>query len=121
MAESVSELCGTLLQLLDDRGSIDSYEVAKELDKDHQLVVGAVKSLQALGNVGYATLSFIQLIVLLFNVQVINTDIRQIEQWQLTKEGTEIVEYGSHEARVFEATDKDKGILHSELMVLHLL
>ena len=59
MAESVSELCGTLLQLLDDRGSIDSYEVAKELDKDHQLVVGAVKSLQSLGNVGCVTLSYI--------------------------------------------------------------
>ncbi len=57
MAERVSELCGTLLQLLEDRGSIDSYDVAKELDKDHQLVVGAVKSLQSLGNVGHATLS----------------------------------------------------------------
>ena len=48
---------------------------------------------------------------------MIKTEIRQTERWQLTKEGAEITEYGSHEARVFEATDKDKGILHSELMV----
>lgn len=56
MAENVSELCGTLLQLLEGRGSIDSYEVAKELDKDHQLVVGAIKSLQSLGNVSHGIL-----------------------------------------------------------------
>ena len=48
-----SELADLLLKLVADRGSIDSYEVAKELHKDHQLVVGAIKSLQSMGNVRY--------------------------------------------------------------------
>lgn len=40
-----------ILESIDLRGSIDSYEFAKELQKDHQVIVGAIKSLHSLGEV----------------------------------------------------------------------
>ncbi len=42
-----------LLKLLAFRGSFDSYELSKELGKDHQQVVGTIKSLQSLGEVRF--------------------------------------------------------------------
>lgn len=42
----------SLLQLLENlNDGIDSLEAARSLSVDHQLIVGAVKSLQASGNV----------------------------------------------------------------------
>ena len=46
-----NELGDLLLKVVADRGSIDSYELAEELNVDHQLVVGTIKSLQSLKNV----------------------------------------------------------------------
>ena len=40
-----------LLKLLAERGSLDSYEYSKETGCDHQAVVGAIKSLESLGDV----------------------------------------------------------------------
>ena len=40
-----------LLKLLAERGSVDSYQLSQEFQKEHQLIVGAIKSLQSLGNV----------------------------------------------------------------------
>lgn len=48
---------------------------------------------------------------------MIKTELRQFNRWELTKEGAEIAENGSHEVRVFLAVDKDQGILHSEIIV----
>jgi hypothetical protein len=45
------DLSGRLLKLLDDKGSFDSYELSVELCVDHQQVVGAIKSIQSLGEV----------------------------------------------------------------------
>ena len=42
---------------------------------------------------------------------------RQFERWDLTDEGREVVERGSHEARVFQAVDADVGTLQDKLMV----
>ena len=47
-SESISQL---LLERLDSTGSVDTLEFAKTIGKEHQAVVGAIKSLQALGNV----------------------------------------------------------------------
>lgn len=45
-------LLEALLRLLEKvDGGIDSQDVAADLGVDHQLIVGAVKSLQALGEV----------------------------------------------------------------------
>ena len=49
-----------LLKLLANRDSFDSYKVSKELGKNHQQVVGAIKSLQSLGTVSCAALATYQ-------------------------------------------------------------
>nr|XP_008507805.1 PREDICTED: phenylalanine--tRNA ligase alpha subunit-like [Equus przewalskii] len=63
-------------------GGLDSAELAAELGVEHQAVVGAVKSLQALG-------------------EIIEAELRSTKRWELTAEGEEIAREGSHEARVF--------------------
>uniref|UniRef100_A0A8C6NJW2 Phenylalanine--tRNA ligase alpha subunit n=1 Tax=Nothobranchius furzeri TaxID=105023 RepID=A0A8C6NJW2_NOTFU len=78
-------------------GGADSLELANSLGVDHQVVVGAVKSLQALGD-------------------VISAELRSSKHWELTEEGTEIAEQGSHEARVFGSIPPE-GLPQAELMV----
>ena len=51
MASKEQELDGLILHTLEQRGRLDSYEFSKELGKGHQTVVGAIKSLQSVGNV----------------------------------------------------------------------
>ena len=50
-------------------------------------------------------------------LQVIETEQRQFEKWVLSAEGTEVVEKGSHEARLFDAVDPKNGASQAELMV----
>lgn len=40
-----------VLEALEERGSLETFEFAKELGKDHQAIVGSVKSIHALGDV----------------------------------------------------------------------
>ena len=47
----MAELGERLLQLIAERDQIDTLDVAKEINIDHQKIVGAVKSLQSLGDV----------------------------------------------------------------------
>ncbi|XP_030591414.1 phenylalanine--tRNA ligase alpha subunit [Archocentrus centrarchus] len=77
---------------------VDSLDVATSIGVDHQVIVGAVKSLQALGD-------------------VISAELRSSKHWELTEEGTEIAEQGSHEARVFSCIPLE-GLAQSELMKL---
>ncbi|XP_040096761.1 phenylalanine--tRNA ligase alpha subunit isoform X1 [Oryx dammah] len=79
-------------------GGLDSAELATELGVEHQTVVGAVKSLQALG-------------------QIVETELRSTKRWELTAEGEEIAQEGSHEARVFRSIPPE-GLPQSELMRL---
>lgn len=51
MASKDQELVELILQTLEQRGGLDSYEFSKELSREHQTVVGAIKSLQSVGNV----------------------------------------------------------------------
>ncbi|KAI3360174.1 hypothetical protein L3Q82_014496 [Scortum barcoo] len=92
-------LVETLLRRLEkaDDG-VDSLQVSSGLGVDHQLIVGAVKSLQALGD-------------------VISAELRSSKHWELTGEGAEIAEQGSHEARVFSSVPPE-GLPQSELMKL---
>ena len=55
-----------LLRILASRGSFDSYELSQELGKDHQQVVGAIKSLQSLGEVSQVHISHFQGLVYIF-------------------------------------------------------
>uniref|UniRef100_A0A3Q3M357 phenylalanine--tRNA ligase n=1 Tax=Mastacembelus armatus TaxID=205130 RepID=A0A3Q3M357_9TELE len=79
-------------------GGVDSLDVASGLGEEHQLIVGAVKSLQALGD-------------------VISAELRSSKHWALTEEGAEIAEQGSHEARVFRSVPSE-GLAQAELMKL---
>ncbi|XP_036407968.1 phenylalanine--tRNA ligase alpha subunit [Megalops cyprinoides] len=79
-------------------GGVDSQDVAAVLGVDHQVIVGAVKSLQALGD-------------------VISAEQCSSKRWELTAEGAEIAEQGSHEAQVFNAIPEE-GLPQSELMKL---
>lgn len=87
-----------LRQLEAADGGLDSAELAAELGVDHQAVVGAVKSLQALG-------------------EIIEAELRSTKRWELTAEGEEIAREGSHEARVFHSIPRE-GLAQSELMRL---
>ena len=40
-----------ILRLLETQHELDSLEIGEKLGVDHQVIVGAVKSLQSLGNV----------------------------------------------------------------------
>ncbi|XP_022256063.1 phenylalanine--tRNA ligase alpha subunit-like [Limulus polyphemus] len=85
-----------VLEHLAECGPIDSLTLAVKLGTDHQRIVGAVKSLQSLGN-------------------VITAEQRSSKQWELTKEGEEVVEKGSHEALVYYNVPEE-GISQKELM-----
>ncbi|KAM9843732.1 phenylalanine--tRNA ligase alpha subunit [Aulostomus maculatus] len=89
----------TLLQRLEKvDGGVDSLNVASSLGTDHQVIVGAVKSLQALG-------------------EIISAELRSSKHWELTEEGSDIAQQGSQEARVFCSIPLD-GVAQSELMKL---
>uniref|UniRef100_A0A8C9LJ45 Phenylalanine--tRNA ligase alpha subunit n=1 Tax=Piliocolobus tephrosceles TaxID=591936 RepID=A0A8C9LJ45_9PRIM len=92
----VAELLLRRLEASD--GGLDSAELAAELGMEHQAVVGAVKSLQALG-------------------EIIEAELRSTKRWELTAEGEEIAREGSHEARVFRSIPLE-GLAQSELMRL---
>uniref|UniRef100_A0A8C8XR19 Phenylalanine--tRNA ligase alpha subunit n=1 Tax=Panthera leo TaxID=9689 RepID=A0A8C8XR19_PANLE len=87
-----------LRQLAAADGGLDSAELAAKLGVEHQAVVGAVKSLQALG-------------------EIIEAELRSTKRWELTAEGEEMAREGSHEARVFRSIPPE-GLAQSELMRL---
>eukprot|EP00091_Calanus_sinicus_P014766 TRINITY_DN32441_c0_g1_i1.p1 TRINITY_DN32441_c0_g1~~TRINITY_DN32441_c0_g1_i1.p1 ORF type:complete len:135 (+),score=44.78 TRINITY_DN32441_c0_g1_i1:45-407(+) len=76
---------------------VTSSELAQKFGCDSQKIVGAVKSLEALG--GY-----------------IETEVVAVKKWVLTKEGGEVKESGSHESVVFGKVPKE-GINQKDLMV----
>ena len=92
----MTELCEKLLRCLKEVDTISSSELSVRLKCDAQKVVGAVKSLEALG--GY-----------------INTKLVSQKRWDLTSEGREVMEGGSHEALVFSNVPQE-GIAQKLLM-----
>ena len=47
----MAELSETVLKIVAERQSVDSIDLANELNIDHQKVVGSIKSIQSLGDV----------------------------------------------------------------------
>ena len=45
------------------------------------------------------------------------TEQRKFDQWVLTEEGSEVIENGSHEARVYDAVDSRYGTSQADIMV----
>ncbi|XP_041357913.1 phenylalanine--tRNA ligase alpha subunit A-like [Gigantopelta aegis] len=84
------------LQHLDKINGIDSLDLAKTLNVDHQKVVGAIKSIQSIG-------------------EILKVEQRQHKKWELTDEGKTVAASGSHEALVFQAVPPD-GISQAYIM-----
>ncbi|KAK6643923.1 hypothetical protein RUM43_000188 [Polyplax serrata] len=92
-----NDLTDVILKTVDTELSVDTYELAAVLSEDHQKVIGAVKSLQSLGN-------------------LINGEPKVHTFWELTKEGEGVADNGSHEALVFNAVPVGDGADQAELM-----
>uniref|UniRef100_A0A8C8B3R3 PheRS DNA binding domain-containing protein n=1 Tax=Otus sunia TaxID=257818 RepID=A0A8C8B3R3_9STRI len=78
-------------------GGLCSLEAAAALGLDHQTLVGAVKSLQALG-------------------EVIEAEARAATRWELSPEGSEVLRDGSPEVRLFRSLPAE-GLPQSDAMV----
>lgn len=74
---------------------VDTLQLSSILNEDHQKIIGAVKSLQCLGN--------------LINAEPVTTKL-----WELTDEGKIVSLHGSHEAIVYNAVPEE-GIPLAEL------
>jgi len=93
---TMTDLPTVILQHLDSANELDSLKLALKLQVDEQKLVGAIKSLECLGD-------------------VIKTKIYQVKSWKLSGEGEEVSTSGSHEARVYNLVPGD-GIPQSALM-----
>ena len=52
MAAGGTELLSeTILKVIADRGKLDTWNYSLEIERDHQSIIGAVKSLESLGDV----------------------------------------------------------------------
>ncbi|BFY99225.1 hypothetical protein BsWGS_02265 [Bradybaena similaris] len=92
----MADLVDVLLQEVDSAGNVDSLDLSRRRGVNHQVIVGAIKSLQSLGN-------------------IIKVEDKQNKRWQLTEEGVLVLQKGSHEAVLFEAIPKE-GIDQTKLM-----
>lgn len=90
------ELTEQILKFIEKKDSADTLDLATHFNVDHQRVIGALKSIEATGD-------------LLTVVPFSN------KSWELTSEGKHVAEHGSHEAAVFNAIPAD-GIAQADLM-----
>ena len=49
----MANLTEEILNVIEAKGSVDTYEYATTTDNEHQTVVGVIKSIQALGDVSF--------------------------------------------------------------------
>lgn len=91
------DLTEQILKYIEQHEKADTLDLAAALNQDHQKVVGALKSIQAHGD-------------------LINSETTSKKAWQITDEGQYVIEHGSHEACVFIAIPADCGIAQAELM-----
>jgi DNA-binding PadR family transcriptional regulator len=91
---------GELLRTLEATGRVpNSLHFANHFQVDHAVVVSVLKKLESHG--------------------VINAVVVEVSSTELTKEGLEVVEAGSPEARLFEAIDAASGTLKADTEVPH--
>ncbi|KAK2589335.1 hypothetical protein KPH14_007883 [Odynerus spinipes] len=91
------ELADEILKYLAENNEANSLDLANIFNEDHQKIVGAIKSLQALGD------------------QLIEATLISQQKWEVTTEGQHIIEHGSHEAAIYNAIPDD-GIPQSDIM-----
>ncbi|OAD53197.1 Phenylalanine--tRNA ligase alpha subunit B [Eufriesea mexicana] len=90
------QLTDQILEYLDHHEEVNSLHLAEIFKENHQKVIGAIKSLEALSD-------------------LITTKQISDKKWELTSEGQHVVSYGSHEAIIYNAIPDD-GISQSEIM-----
>lgn len=86
----------TLLQHLSTVDSVDTLDLVGIFNEDHQKIIGALKSIEANGN-------------------LVLSEPTSRKAWTLTEEGQQVLTQGSHEAAVYNAVPAD-GITQAELM-----
>ncbi|PSN45173.1 Phenylalanine--tRNA ligase alpha subunit [Blattella germanica] len=91
-----TDLIEKILEYLNVNGNVDTLVLSEQLLEDHQKIVGAVKSIQAAGD-------------LITAEQQVHTS------WELTSEGKLVVEKGSHEAVLFNSIPEG-GISQAVIM-----
>lgn len=94
------ELTEQILKYVDDHGEVDTLDLVPVLGVDHQKIVGALKSIEA-------------------NGELLSTVQTSRKTWDLTEEGKTVLANGSHEAFVFNAVPAD-GIAQADLMKVSL-
>ncbi|XP_061181682.1 phenylalanine--tRNA ligase alpha subunit-like [Saccostrea echinata] len=92
----MADLSQVVLTEVDKQGEIDTLHLANSIKEDHQKIVGAVKSLQSLGD-------------------VVKVEQYSTKHWELTDEGKDVAANGSYEARVYNAVPSE-GITQAEIM-----
>lgn len=90
------ELTDQILKYVDENGQVDTLELAKIFDVEHQKIIGALKSIEA-------------------NGELLQTEQTSRKTWELSEEGKFVLDNGSHEAGVFNSVPKD-GIIQADLM-----
>lgn len=85
-----------ILEKVNELGTVDTLALSSILKEDHQKIIGAVKSIQCLG-------------------EIIEAEPISTKLWELTDEGKEVTLKGSHEALIFNAVPEE-GITQAELM-----
>lgn len=94
------ELNERILHYLDKSDKVDTLKLSSEFNEDHQKIVGAVKSLEAL--------------------EMVTSEAVKSSRWELTEEGQSVAEKGSHEAVLYRSVP-EAGIAQAELMKVNLL
>lgn len=90
------ELTEQILHYIDEHGSVDTLDLVVHFGLDHQKIVGALKSIEAHGD-------------------LVHSEPATRKTWTLTSEGKSVCENGSHEAAVFHAIPAE-GIAQADLM-----
>ncbi|CAH0399269.1 unnamed protein product [Chilo suppressalis] len=89
------ELNEKILHRLEKNDKVDTLQLASEFNEDHQKIVGAVKSLEAL--------------------EMVTSEATKNTRWELTEEGQQVAANGSHEAVLYRSVP-ESGITQAELM-----
>jgi len=90
------DLTEQLLKFIEEHGKVDTLDLVAVFNVDHQKIVGALKSIQATGD-------------------LVTADQTSRKTWELSDEGKSVLESGSHEACVYNAVPAE-GIPQPDLM-----
>lgn len=95
------DLTERILNYIETHEKSDSLRLSQEFKEEHQKIIGSINSIIA------------------HSSEILHVEPISKKEWNLTKEGQEIVEKGSHEANIFVAIPKG-GIEQEELMKVNI-